>query len=175
MRILYPQMSSRSLHKKNSGKLQSLKCFELKFAVADSQIERGNTILCKMERPSPTGIMHFYKMPVNTLSPPSVIRDSTPFVSRSRHSLWPFPLTITGIYVTNSSRPQRSCDTFSKIIRQIWINESQISPTSFRRAFIENNSRISSDRESQRHRKVTIDALNYTFYKTSTFNNNHLV
>ena len=71
-------MSSRSLHKKNSGKLQSLKCFELKFAVADSQIERGNTILCKMERPSPTGIMHFYKMPVNTLSPPSVIRDSTP-------------------------------------------------------------------------------------------------
>ena len=52
-------MSSRSLHKKNSEKLQSLKCFELKFAVTDSQIELGNTILCKMERPSPIGIINF--------------------------------------------------------------------------------------------------------------------
>ena len=168
MRILYPQMSSRSLHKKNSGKLQSLKCFELKLAVADSQIERGNTILCKMERPSPTGMIHFFISPIRYKRLHSICKPIS-------HSLWPFPLTITGIYVTNSSRPQRSCDTFYKIIRQIWINESQISPTSFRRAFIENNSWISSDRESQRHRKVTIDALNYTFYKTSTFNNNHLV
>ena len=134
MRILYPQMSSRSLHKKNSGKLQSLKCFELKLAVADSQIERGNTILYKIERPSPTGMMHFYKMPVNTFISPMRYKRLQSICKPISHSLWPFPLTITGIYVTNSSRPQRSCDTFSKIIHQIWINESQISPTSFRRA-----------------------------------------
>ena len=79
-------------------------------------------MLCDKERPSSIGIKHFYKMPVNTLYPPSVIRDSTTSVSRSHIPYDLFPLTITGIYVTNSSRPQRSRVTprkaFSVIIRQ---------------------------------------------------------
>ena len=92
------------------------------------------------------------------------------------HCCWkPKTATGKGIYVTNSSRPQSSCDPFAVIIRQIWINVSQISPTFFRRAFIENNSWISSDRESQRHYKVKVGAFNYTYYKPSTFKDNHLV
>ena len=115
-------MPSRSLQKNNCQKLQSLKCFELIFTVAESQrLQRGKE------------------------------------------------------FVTDSSRPQSSCDPFAVIIRQIWINVSQISPTFFRRAFIENNSWISSDRESQRYYKVKVGAFNYTYYKPSTFKDNHLV
>ena len=39
-------MSYRSLHKNNYEKLQSLKCLELIFTVAESQRQRGNMMCC---------------------------------------------------------------------------------------------------------------------------------
>ena len=158
-------MSSSSLYKNNYKKLQSLKCL-----TASGKYD----MLCKMARLSITGMKQFYKMLINNLSSPPVKRLQS-ICKPISHFVWPFPLTKTGSYVTNSLRPRSSCDTFSAIIRQIWINVSQMSPTLFERAFIENNCRISSDRESQRHCKVKKGALNYTHYKTSTFKNNHLV
>ena len=151
-------MSSSSLYKNNYKKLQSLKCL-----TATGKYD----MLCKMARLSITGMKQFYEMLINNLSSPPVIRDSNPSVSRFH--------TKTGIYVTNSSRPRSSCDTLSAIIRQIWINVSQMNPTLFKRAFIKNNCRIFSDRESQRHCQVKKGALNYTHYKTYTSKNNRLV
>ena len=145
-------MSFRSLHKNNCEKLQSLKCF-IHCCWKPKTATGKYNVLCKMKRLSPTGIKQFYKMPMNTLSSPSVLRESNQIFKPISHNLWPFPLTRTGIYATNSSRPRSSCDTFTVIIRQIWINVSQMSPTLFKRAFIENNCRISSDRESLKHCK----------------------
>ena len=126
-------------------------------------------MLCKMARLSITGMKQFYKMLLNKqFIFPTRYKRLQSICKPISHFVWPFPLSKTGIYVTNSSRPRSSCDTFSAIIRQIWINVSQMNPTLFKKAFIKNNCRISSDRESQRHCKVKKGALNYTHYKTYT-------
>ena len=66
-------MSSSSLYKNNYKKLHSLKCL-----TATGKYD----MLCKMARLSITRMKQFYKMLINNLSSPPVIRDSNPSVSR---------------------------------------------------------------------------------------------
>ena len=133
-------------------------------------------VMCKMKRLSPTGIKQFYKMSINTLSPPSIIRESNPFVSRF-HTTYDLFRWLQQEFMRQIARRLEAAVILSLklFVNFEYVTVSQISSTLFKRAFIENNARIPSDRESQRHCKVKIGALNYTHYKTSSFKNNHLV